>query len=241
MKVDHVTYQVPYGGLEHSGITTFFGLLEMKEIKPDDEVEKGWKVRWFVDADGFQVHLVEAENNQARTQEVRLGLGHFCAVLSRHGYREATESTYCTRNSGMHSRAWLEGPFRLRAEIRPKALDMEEAEPVEVKGTPFFLDLGDGDTTEDRLAAIFAEAHGIFVKRNRQHQDSWKREGLRGCLFNLRRKVERAWDYLFNADFTVTPADDYDEDDMLDAINYAALAVLAKREGNRDGQGGWWN
>ncbi len=241
-KLDHITYQVPFDALRREEIADFFvTTLIMEEVDPDGAIEKDWNVRWFEDADGFTVHLVEAENNRVEPQQVDLALGHFCAVIPREFYQNAVDSKYCERNSGS-GRAWLKGPAGIRVEIRPKALTMNippEGRELEIEKStlPPALD----PPSEDRVRAVLLEAHEIYVRRNQQHKDSWRREGLRGCLFNLRRKAERAWDYLFNADFDFTPSADYDEDDLLDVINYAALSIISKREGNRDGIGGWWS
>jgi hypothetical protein len=240
MKLDHVTYQVPAGHLVDASLDEFFKLLEMQEIKPDDEVEKDWNVRWFQDKDGFQIHLVDAAEDAAGF--VDLKLGHFCAILSREGYAAATSSIYLERNSRQSPRAWLRhAGTGLRVEIRPKSLTMVDNPHIDASAINWGKLQSLDPPSEDRIKAVLLEAHEIYVRRNAQHKDSWRREGLRGALFNLRRKVERAWDYLFNADFDFTESRDYDEDDLLDVINYAAIAVLAKREGNRDGKGTWWN
>lgn len=122
MKVDHVTYQVSAGQLRQPEIEDFFvDLLGMKEIEPDEKVEgKGWTVRWFEDAAGFVLHLVEAE--EGADGFVDLKLGHFCAVIDRGAYSRALESEYRESIGSLEGRAWLKGPGGIRVEIRPKPL-----------------------------------------------------------------------------------------------------------------------
>jgi hypothetical protein len=94
------------------------------------------------------------------------------------------------------------------------------------------------DESVDAQRSILMDALDIYKQRNAQYHDSWKHSGWRGALFDMRKKVERAWKHLFNA------PDDYyskeDEDELIDIINYAVFCIRAIREGNRDGKGGWW-
>lgn len=226
-KVDHVTYQVPYGALSRDQIGEFFRLLRMKEVEPDGHIEKDWKVRWFEDDEGFQVHLVEPENNQLQPQDVNLALGHLCVLVTGADYDLASQSILCTRNSGS-GRIWLDGPCGLRAEVRP--IPEGVAALVSIRSSTQVQEL------------VLRRALAIFEQRNEQHQDNWRREGWRGALFNLRRKAERAWDALWDLDPNDLDSQYLDQhlDDALDCINYAALIVRAIEEGNRDGTGGWW-
>lgn len=95
------------------------------------------------------------------------------------------------------------------------------------------------DSPEGQMESIFLEALEVFRKRNAVYHDAWKRSGWRGLMFDIRKKVERAWDALWDADPTPS-GEPNDVDDLLDMINYAACAMRAIREGNRDGVGGWW-
>jgi hypothetical protein len=271
MILDHVTYQVPEGALFHDdGVTPceqynkfFCDLLGMKEIKPDEGIEgKGWKVRWFEDVRRFKIHLVEEQPTASdEINIVDLGLGHFCAIISRGAYSRALESEWREDIGSLSGRAWMKGPGGIRVEIRPNPLgrgehhaDLPGSIPIPVliaQARTHRIDDMDlsklsaaGDLpTEDQLRIVFERCLAIFRERNRQHKDSWKREGWRGCLFNLRRKVERGWDHLWSLDPRDLDTDTLhrDVDDLLDSINYGALAVIATEEGNRDGQGGWWN
>lgn len=83
---------------------------------------------------------------------------------------------------------------------------------------------------------VLEEALGIYVDRFPKYRDNWRRYGWRGSLFNLRRKVERAWDLFWDAEENGTE----DVDDLLDVIVYAATTIRALREHNRDGEGNWW-
>lgn len=82
---------------------------------------------------------------------------------------------------------------------------------------------------------VMEEARKIFVERQDQYGDQWKQYGWRGCLYNLRRKAERAWRQLWGADLPVDGAVVPGRDDLLDAINYAAMCVIAIHERDRDG------
>jgi len=91
----------------------------------------------------------------------------------------------------------------------------------------------------EQLRDILNEAADIYERRDKQYGDQWKKYGWRGALYNARRKVERAWEQLWDHDPTVT-LDDDPTDDLLDTINYCAMCIMEVRAGNRDGTGGWW-
>lgn len=247
--LDHITYQVEEGSLFHDDgkatmqYTEFFvDLLGLKEIDPEEGIEgKGWNVRWFEDTNGMQIHLVETKPEIEGIGSVDLGLGHFCAIIDRGAYARALNTSWREAIGSLEGRCWLKGPGGIRVEARPVPLGRkarvpagEEGEPVPVLEGPL--------PTDQALEQVFARCLAIFRERNAQHNDSWKREGWRGCLFNLRRKAERAWDHLWNFDRNDLDSDYLQQhvDDLLDSVNYAALTVLAVEEGNRDGQGGWW-
>jgi hypothetical protein len=99
---------------------------------------------------------------------------------------------------------------------------------------------GDPSDAVSQQASILGDALTIYAERNEKYKDNWRRYGWRGLLYDCRRKVERAWDALWNLrpEAVEVHADD---DDLLDVVNYAALAVRAVRENNRDGEGGWWS
>lgn len=97
---------------------------------------------------------------------------------------------------------------------------------------------------------VMMEALTIYKERNAKYGDAWRRSGWRGTLTDLRRKIERAWTFLWHAE-PVKPMDrsvgedaqrqaESEIDDLFDIINYAAFSIRAHREGNRDGYGGWW-
>lgn len=106
----------------------------------------------------------------------------------------------------------------------------------------------------EQLRGILDEAAVIYEQRDQQYGDQWKKYGYRGTLYNARRKIERAWETLWNAapvgQIEVTtfeeaerhyaPDDMPDVDDLLDTINYCAMTIMEVRAGNRDGTGGWW-
>lgn len=248
-KLDHVTYQVPYGTLSDRElsrqIAEFFSLLEMKDVPPDGEIEKGWTVRWYEDASGFQVHLVEPENNQIQPQQVDLALGHFCAVISREGFKEAIDSPLLEHYSG-GTRCWVKGPLGLRAEVRPRPLTdfVLSAEEAQQLGERYLREFAAGSTLKSVRPStqaqerILMKALAIYEERNEKYNDNWRRFGWRGCLFRLRERVERAWDHLWGYDLAAVP-DPPDLDDLYDLINFAAFTIRAVEEGNRDGS--WFN
>jgi hypothetical protein len=229
--INHITYEVPRYTLDDdTGLIDFFdACLGFEEMEAKDKYEHDYKVRWFRDEDGNQIHLVEnSEPHMKPPMPVfPLGLGHFCVFVSPERFDYARKSRWLTRDSGS-GRIWLEMGV-IRAELRA-ALD-EEEQPV---SQPVSLPA----RSNNELEAVLREATGIFIARNRIHKDSWKREGLRGALFNARRKIERAWDGLW--DWSEDHQLQSELDDLFDAINYMALAILCYREGNRDGKGGWW-
>jgi hypothetical protein len=103
-------------------------------------------------------------------------------------------------------------------------------------------------TADDMVRAQFEvlmEALEVYAKRNPKYDDNWRRFGWRGCLFRLRERVERLWDYLWDhptqgvphGEDSSTP-DSPDVDDAIDLINFAAFLVRAVRADNRDGS--WW-
>jgi len=96
------------------------------------------------------------------------------------------------------------------------------------------------------LRAVLEEAACIFDERGKARGNLFKRHGWRGCLYDLRVCAERAWAVLWH--YTPPPlpevGNEVDEpdpvDELLDCINYAAMAIMEVRAGNRDGVGGWW-
>jgi hypothetical protein len=101
-------------------------------------------------------------------------------------------------------------------------------------------DYGDREKHTVEIGYILDEALAIYEERSKLYGDQWRKYGWRGCLYNARRKVERAWEHLWNRE-TERPTVHDDVDDLLDTINYCAMAIKSVREGNRDGKGGWWN
>lgn len=121
MSIDHVTYDVPsLEALKSDRWARFFDVIEMHEIEPDAEIEGDYDVRWFAPDDdkGAVIHLVV--NNELRFPR-SLGMGHFCAIISREGYAAARASEdWVERDSGS-GRIWLFGPHCIRVEVRPES------------------------------------------------------------------------------------------------------------------------
>lgn len=78
---------------------------------------------------------------------------------------------------------------------------------------------------------VLLRANRIRNRRNAEYKDMWKNYGWRGALTHLRTCAERAFISLWSA----PPGATVKVDNLLDAINYAAFAVRAIDEGNRDG------
>lgn len=102
---------------------------------------------------------------------------------------------------------------------------------------------------------VLQRALMIYEERHEKRGDLWKRYGWRGALHEARVACERAWVRWFSAEpVTVdvrrfgdsepehlNAVPDLAVDELLDTINYAAMAIRAIEEGNRDGTAGWWD
>jgi len=149
---------------------------------------------------------------------------------------------FCERDADS-GRIWLAGPGTLRAEVITTDGLMETKRPlfgVEGDDLLFGFDPADNDRPVHlrQHKEIMERALAIMVERDPQYHDSWKNYGWRGAIFNLRRKAERVWHVLFNANPPELVAQN--EDDLLDIINYAAMAIACMREENRNGLTNWW-
>jgi hypothetical protein len=82
---------------------------------------------------------------------------------------------------------------------------------------------------------VFLEVFDIYVSRNRRHRSQWRVGGVGGLLVDLRKKVERLWN-----EFMLSPVPPTDEDSAIDAINYAAFFIRARREQDAGKQVGSW-
>jgi hypothetical protein len=104
--------------------------------------------------------------------------------------------------------------------------------------------LGYDSDSDKAQAVILLEALTIYAERNERYKDNWRRMGWRGALIRLRERVERAWDYLWDAEVSrapegQAPVDAPAVDDVIDLINFAAFLVRGIRgETTRDGS--WW-
>jgi hypothetical protein len=236
--VDHVTLEVPHRAfLQDRGDQAvlrdeFFSILGFKKVEPDRKVEGDYKVSWFEDQEGFQVHLVEAKEDDGAAEICDRGLEHFCVILSPPDYHYAVQSRFVTRNNPESPRFWMEGPWGLRAEVRESTnvttglIDFNDPLPDPVREQQKVMD----------------EALTLYRERNVKYKDNWKRFGWRGLLFRIRERAERAWDLLWDEDVGMLPTEErtVGVDDLLDLINFAAFAIRAIRDGNRDGEGKWW-
>lgn len=250
MLVDHVTYQIPHGEMPDTrdsvdNLGSFFSLLEMTEVQPEQKVEEGWTVRWFEDMWGFQIHIVEAENNMYDPQLPSIGLGHFCAHVTQASFDEI-KANHADHDSGS-GRVWIEGPFGLRVEVwsRESRKSARESSYVMRHDSPTLDSMMQRKDIPGELwahHAVLERALDVYAERNETYKDNWKKQGWRGALFKLKLKVERAWEVLWDEDPNNLDPKYMDlvTDDLIDAINNAAFAVRAVESGNRDGVGGWF-
>jgi hypothetical protein len=128
-RLNHVTYHVPAGTLEHPYLTDLMNMLGLHEIDPKDPFEHGWEVRWWTDdkwdpSRGMNVHLVEGHNQDkpvlsSDLDQDLLDLGHFCVKLNdQERYDKLRGSSrFLQRDSGS-GRIWV-GFSNLRIEVRP--------------------------------------------------------------------------------------------------------------------------
>lgn len=229
MIIDHVTYEVPVGALAGTELSYFFtDILGMKEVPPDHAIEKNWNVRWWEDDDNFQIHLVEPGlDAPVGVNPILLGLGHFCIVVDEKHFKAATECRFLERNSGS-GRIWLCGPCGIRVEVRPQSMGGEGSKMMNYQRW-------DVPPEAFEQSKVLDEALNIYMLRNDKYKDNWRRFGLKGCLFRIRERAERAWDHLMGWDGESYQSGD--EDDLIDMINFCAFAIRAIREKNT---GGTW-
>lgn len=92
--------------------------------------------------------------------------------------------------------------------------------------------------SEQRQLEVLMEAFSVYVERNAKRSDHWREIGWRGNLVHVRGKAERAFRQLWNAS---PDGEQYDIDDLIDIINYAAMTIRLVREGTPKARNGsWW-
>jgi hypothetical protein len=79
--------------------------------------------------------------------------------------------------------------------------------------------------------SVLLRALQVFAARNERYQDQWKTSGWRGALYDLRKKADR----LFRQYWGGAPTPGADEDDAIDAINFAAFFIRGRAERNEWG------
>lgn len=192
------------------------------------------KVRqlWFKNSHHFEVHVVVNED-----EVTEWGWAHLCVIApDEDAWHAAVESPFLKRHREGSERVWFESPAGARVEVR-KPSD-SRWQPVEFKQyTGSVADVRD----------VLTEALAIYEQRHPHYGDQWKKYGWRGAIYNARRKVERMWAQLWDSEPEATAVIAKNEggvggiDDGLDTIVYLAMAIVAVREGNRDGMGAWWD
>lgn len=114
--IDHVTYEIPKGALDAPNLGAFFATLNLHEVKPSEEIEgKGWRVRWWEDENGRQVHLVESDH-EIRS---RFTLSHFCVTgVGRDLFNQLLDCEWTEHYTDGSERVWLAHPVGVRVEVR---------------------------------------------------------------------------------------------------------------------------
>jgi hypothetical protein len=234
MLVDHITVQIPSGQMDEAEDLleeVGFERTEIDSAYKDTPGNQGFSYRHYKDQTGFRVHTIETP---AGFTTPEAGYTHFRVVVATPDYERLGKTPWCARDSGS-GRIWLEGLGTLRIEVTtPKGLTPTQRDRLIGNEPPLPKHLL-------RHKAILAEAMQIMTQRDESYGDQWKRYGWRGALFNLRRKAERAWHTMFNEDPEHTIVLAHKCDDLLDVINYAAMAMQMAEESNRDGVPEWWN
>lgn len=136
---------------------------------------------------------------------------------------ESVPCSYLRGHEGCHS--WeVEAIDKIDSERRSER-DRYMRDRLERKDIP--IDAGPHSRVLDKALEIYEQRSRVYGDTN------WRREGRRGSLFNLRRKVERAWDNLWNrrSDDFDTDTLDRELDDLYDVINYAAFVIRSTEEG----------
>lgn len=77
-----------------------------------------------------------------------------------------------------------------------------------------------------------AEAAAVYTDRQEARQEVWRRSGVKGQVFHLHAKAERA----FSATIQGRRPD---PDDLRDMINYAAFALILLEESDMNGSWPW--
>lgn len=198
------------------------------------EFEQQIRQVWLRNDDGVEVHVVYNPDSNFSTA---WGWGHVCVVAPSDEVWEAgKQSEFLERANPLSERYWLRSPGGCRVEVR---------KPSESRRTVFQEAGAVLEGSPRAVAQVLEEALDIYLKRHPHYGDQWKKYGWRGAIYNARRKVERMWAQLWNAEPSDAVAEATKQvsgvDDGLDTIVYLAMAIVAVREGNRDGMGAWWD
>lgn len=114
-----------------------------------------------------------------------------------------------------------------------------ETGELSAQGMPLRVTLHFDMAGEAEQASVLVEALKVYSDRAAKYGSNWRRKGWRGALFGARLAIERAWDMLWSAapGRTISRGHPpHDVDDLIDAINYAAMAVRLVEVGARDGE-----
>ncbi len=81
-------------------------------------------------------------------------------------------------------------------------------------------------------AGVVMTALARMQERNSKRKGVWKRSGLKGQVFHLFAKAERVFTRVQRNEMP-------DDDDLIDAINYAIFAEVLRRRGDINGRWPW--
>ncbi len=111
-----------------------------------------------------------------------------------------------------------------------KAVADEEVEKVE-KAVLRMMGLPDDPGLQEHTRHLL-RALSLHAEREQERQGVWRRSGLRGQVFHLFAKAERAFSEVMRGDVV-------NDDHFYDAINYATFALRLPHEGDRNGDWPW--
>jgi hypothetical protein len=84
------------------------------------------------------------------------------------------------------------------------------------------------ETRPEQLKSIQAEALQLFIKKNADYGDAFAKFGVIGVLMRIEDKIQRAIS-ISNSGIQLV-ADERLDDTLIDLHNYAAMALMLRRE-----------
>lgn len=100
---------------------------------------------------------------------------------------------------------------------------------MEIKQSEDKIVIGDIDEQDRVYVTILCEAMKVYAHRRGEYGGGFRRYGFCGACFFIKDRANRLWD-------AVNYRHMIEDRDAHDVINYAALALIMKREGNYGGE-----